>query len=259
MDQPVQCSIQHGIGIIRLNRPDKYNAFNRAMSLAIQHALDEFAHDQQVRAVLITGNGKAFSAGQDLEEVMAADGPGISKILSEHFNPIIMRIRHLEKPVVAAVNGVAAGAGANIALCCDIVIASEKASFIQAFSKIGLIPDSGGTFFLPRLIGFQKASAVMMLGDQLSAEDAEKWGMIYKVFPADDFEAAAIQLAGQLAKMPTRALGFTKKALNDSWSNDLTQQLALEDVLQQQSAKTDDYQEGVKAFLEKRKPVFSGS
>src|SRR5678810_905413 len=176
--------IKSSVGIITLNRPDKLNSFNRDMALLMQEKLDD-CKSKEVRCVYITGSGKGFSAGQDLSEVADPNGPGMAKILSEHYNPIISRIRKLEKPVVSAVNGVAAGAGANIALCCDIVVATASASFIQAFSKIGLIPDSGGTFMLPRLIGFQKASALMMLGDKVYAAEAEQLGMLYKVY-ADD-------------------------------------------------------------------------
>jgi 2-(1,2-epoxy-1,2-dihydrophenyl)acetyl-CoA isomerase len=173
--------IKDSIAFITLNRPDKLNSFNREMALLMQEKLDA-CKDATVRCVYITGAGKAFSAGQDLAEVVDPGGPGMNTILSEHYNPIVTRIRKLEKPVVAAVNGVAAGAGANIALCCDVVVAAESASFLQAFSKIGLIPDSGGTHTLPRLIGWQKASALMMLGDKVSAADAERMGMLYKVF-----------------------------------------------------------------------------
>src|SRR5689334_6235318 len=172
-------TIEGGIANITLNRPDKLNAFNREMALLLQQQLDECASMEEVRCVYITGAGKGFSAGQDLAEIVAADGPSMQQILSEHYNPIVDRIRKLPKPVIAAVNGVAAGAGANIALCCDIVIASQSASFIQAFSKLGLIPDSGGTYFLPRLIGWQKATALMMLGDKVPAAQAERMGMLY--------------------------------------------------------------------------------
>jgi 2-(1,2-epoxy-1,2-dihydrophenyl)acetyl-CoA isomerase len=246
------------VAVITLNRPDKFNAFNREAALALQDALDNAANDVSVRCVLITGNGKAFSAGQDLGEVTGEAPFDFNRILSEHYNPIILRIRNLEKPVVAAVNGVAAGAGANIALCCDIVLASENASFIQAFSKIGLIPDSAGTFFLPRLIGFQKASALAMLGDKVSATEAESMGMIYKVLPAETFFESALDIAKTLSEMPTRGLALTKKALNQSMNNTLGAQLEAEDVLQKSAAATEDYQEGVNAFMEKRKPVFTG-
>jgi 2-(1,2-epoxy-1,2-dihydrophenyl)acetyl-CoA isomerase len=251
-------SIENNIAYIQLNRPNVYNSFNREMALEMQTALDECKTNEAVRVVMIKGMGKAFCAGQDLQEVTAEDGPELSKIIIEHFNPIVLKIRELEKPVIAAVNGVAAGAGANIALACDIVIADEKASFIQAFSKIGLIPDSGGTFFLPRLIGFQKASALMMLGDKISAEEAERIGMIYEYYTSDCFEAEASALAEKLARMPTKGLGLTKRALNYSFTNDLSTQLAIEDQLQTAAGLTEDYNEGVQAFLEKRKPTFQG-
>jgi 2-(1,2-epoxy-1,2-dihydrophenyl)acetyl-CoA isomerase len=250
--------IDNNVALITLNRPDKLNAFNREMSLLLQQQLDECATLPEVRCVYITGAGKGFSAGQDLAEIVASDGPSMQQILSEHYNPIIDRIRKLPKPVIAAVNGVAAGAGANIALCCDIVLASQTASFIQAFSKLGLVPDSGGTYFLPRLIGWQKASALAMLGDKVSAEEAERMGMIYKVIPADGFASATLQLARQVSQMPTRGLALTKQALNQSFTNNYEQQLAVEDQLQQEAAQTADYKEGVAAFLEKRVPVFTG-
>lgn len=249
--------IKQHVAVITLNRPDKLNSFNREMALLMQEKLDA-CKDDDVRCVCITGAGKAFSAGQDLAEVTDPDGPGMQRILSEHYNPIIAQIRALEKPVVAAVNGVAAGAGANIALCCDIVIAASAASFIQAFSKIGLIPDSGGTYFLPRLIGWQKASAFMIMGDKIGAADAEKAGMIYKVVADESFAETIQQATAYLAAMPTKGLAFTKKALSLSFTNTLEQQLLTEDEYQQKAAQTEDYKEGVNAFLEKRKPGFKG-
>lgn len=249
--------VKDGIALITLNRPDKLNSFNREMALLLQEKLDA-CKDDAIRCVYITGAGKAFSAGQDLAEVVDPNGPGMQRILAEHYNPIIIRIRELEKPVVAAVNGVAAGAGANIALCCDIVLATQSASFIQAFSKIGLIPDSGGTFFLPKLIGWQRASAIMMLGDKVDAQKAEQWGMIYRSIPDEQYLTEAWQIAQTLAGMPTRGLAFTKRALQWAFTHTMYEQLQNEDKLQQRAAQTDDFKEGVTAFLEKRKPVFGG-
>jgi 2-(1,2-epoxy-1,2-dihydrophenyl)acetyl-CoA isomerase len=251
--------IKNSVAYITLNRPDKFNSFNREMALLMQAKLAEAASLHEVRAVYITGAGKAFSAGQDIGELVGEDKIEIKQILSEHYNPIVKLIRNMPKPVLAAVNGVAAGAGANIALCCDIVVASVSASFIQAFSKIGLIPDSGGTFTLPRLIGWQKASAIMMTGDKISAGDAEKMGMIYKTFLIEDFEKESKNLARQIAQMPTKGLAYTKHALNKSFTNSWEEQLALEDDFQQKAAETDDYNEGIAAFLEKRNALFTGN
>jgi 2-(1,2-epoxy-1,2-dihydrophenyl)acetyl-CoA isomerase len=251
--------IENNIGFINLNRPDAFNSFNREMALLLQQTLDDFSTNTAVCAIVITGNGKAFCAGQDLKEVISPElNPGFRAILEEHYNPIITRIRTIEKPILAAVNGVAAGAGANIALACDVVLASENASFIQAFSKIGLVPDSAGTFFLPRLIGFQKASALCMLGDKVSALDAEKMGMIYKAIPAEHFETEVQKTAETLANLPTLALGLTKRLLNQSLNNDLTTQLQAEGNLQIQASESHDFKEGVAAFVEKRKPEFKG-
>jgi len=250
--------IKNNVAVITLNRPEKFNSFNREMALLLQQKLDECAQDENVRAIYLTGNGKAFCAGQDLAELTGENAIGIDKILSEHYNPIVSRIRLLNKPVVAAVNGVAAGAGANIALCCDVVVSTASASFIQAFSKIGLIPDSGGTYFLPRLIGFQKASALMMLGDKVNADEAEKMGMLYKVFADEQFAEASSAIAAVLAAMPTQGLAFTKQALNNSMNVSFESQLLKEDELQRKAAATEDYTEGVNSFLEKRKPVFKG-
>ena len=258
MASSVLFEIKNGVAFIALNRPDKLNAFNREMALLLQQKLDACAADPNIRCVYLTGSGKAFSAGQDLVEVMGDEMIGFDKILSEHYNPIVTRIRKIEKPVVAAVNGVAAGAGANIALCCDIVVAAHSASFIQAFSKIGLIPDSSGTYFLPRLVGWQKASALMMLGDKVSAQDAEQLGMIYKIFPDDSFASSSVNLAETLAQMPTRGLALTKQVLNSSFTNSLESQLSLENEVQQKAGQTHDFNEGAKAFIEKRKPIFKG-
>ena len=252
--------IENNVALITLNRPDVFNSFNREMAFSLQKTLDDCNLDTNVRAIVITGNGKAFCAGQDLKEVTDPElNPGFRKILEEHYNPIIQKIRTIEKPIIAAVNGVAAGAGANIALACDIVVATENASFIQAFSKIGLIPDSGGTFFLPRLIGFHRASALMMLGNKVTAQEAMQMGMIFKIYPLGFFEEEVQSLASTLAQMPTKALGLTKRLLNQSMTNNLEQQLALESNLQIEASSSNDYKEGVTAFIEKRKPEFKGN
>lgn len=259
MNNSIELKIENNIAYITLNRPEVFNSFNREMALSLQNILDDCQVNPEVRAIVLTGSGKAFCAGQDLKEVTSPElNPGFKKILDEHYNPIISRIRNIEKPIVAAVNGVAAGAGANIALACDIVVAHEKVSFIQAFSLIGLIPDSAGTFFLPRLIGFQKASALTMLGDKIGAEEAERIGMIYKYFSLEDFNSEVEKLALKLAQMPTKALGLIKKTLNQSLTNTLEEQLALESKNQIVAAQTEDYSEGVEAFIQKRKPNFKG-
>ena len=254
----IEQHIEDQVCIIKLNRPNVFNSFNKEMAMQLQAILDDCEKNKEVRAILLTGEGKAFCAGQDLQEITDPNGPELSAIVREHFNPIIERIRNIEKPIVCAVNGVAAGAGANIALACDITIAGKSVAFIQAFSKIGLIPDSGGTFFLPRIIGIQKATALMMLADKVMAADAEKMGMIYKVCADESLMEETLKVAKKLASLPTIGLGLTKRALNKSMINDLTAQLALEDKLQTAAGKTYDYNEGVAAFLEKRRPNFKG-
>lgn len=249
---------KNGVCTLTLNRPQVFNSFNKEMALSLQQALDACEKDDSVRAIVIKGEGKAFCAGQDLAEATDPNGPEMQSIVKEHYNPIIERIRTIEKPIIAAVNGVAAGAGANIALACDIAIAKESASFIQAFSKIGLIPDSGGTFFLPRLIGTQKAMALMMTGEKVSAKDAVAMNMIYKAVSDDTFEEEIVKFAENLAAMPTYGLGLTKRAINASFTNNLTQQLSVEEELQTLAGKSADFEEGVTAFLEKRAPVFKG-
>lgn len=250
--------IKNNVAIVTLNRAEKFNAFNRQMLLLLQKILDECAADKNIRAIYITATGKAFSAGQDITELTGNTISTVEKAVSEGYNPIITRIRNMEKPIVCAVNGVAAGAGANIALACDIVVATTSALFTQAFSKIGLIPDCGGTFTLPRLIGFQKATALMMLGDKVTAAEAEKMGMIYKVFTDETFAVESMKIAVALAQLPTKALAYTKQALNLSVTHTLEQQLHVEDQLQYACANTNDFKEGVQAFLEKRQPIFKG-
>lgn len=254
----INFEIKEGVAWIAFNRPEVYNAFNRTMALQLQEALQSVAENPAVRAVVLTGNGKAFCAGQDLAEAIHPEGPGLQEIVDKHYNPIVLAITQLNRPVIAAVNGVAAGAGANIALACDIVLAKESASFIQAFSKIGLIPDSGGTYFLPRLVGQQKALGLMMTGEKVSGKDAEAMNMIYKAVADDVFEEYVSDFVHNIAYMPTKGLALTKHAVHKAWSQNLEQQLATELESQVLAGKTEDFSEGVSAFLEKRKPNFSG-
>ena len=253
--------VENNVAVVTLNRPDVLNSLHAEMAAEIQHALRQCAESPGVRAVLLAANGRAFCAGQDLATV-APDSAGklplLSEIIRRDYNPTIRLIRQIEKPVVCAVNGVAAGAGANLAIACDIVVASHEASFIQSFSKIGLIPDSGGTFFLPRLIGYGRATALTMLAEKISAQEAERIGMIYRVVESKDLQASARELALKLSQMPTRGLGYLKQALNQSAGNSLENQLLLEEKLQHLAGQTDDYAEGVTAFLAKRVPQFKG-
>jgi len=245
---------------LMLNRPERLNALDVAMHLALRSALDEAAADPACRAILITGAGRGFCAGQDLAEVASGAGAvsDLGALLDRHYNPLIRCIRALPLPVICAVNGIAAGAGANIALACDIVLAARSAKFVQAFVKIGLLPDSGGTFFLSRLIGEARARALAMLGEPVSAEQAEAWGLIWKCVDDDRLASESEALAAHLAAQPTAALALIKRAFAAGAHNDLDRQLDLERDLQREAGRTADYAEGVRAFLEKRAPRFTG-
>ena len=256
----VLLDIADHVATITLNRPDRLNAFNEAMHAQLAQALDRIELDRAIRAVLLTGAGRAFCAGQDLaERQMGGDtAVDLGATLDRLYNPLIRRIARLERPVLCAVNGVAAGAGANLALACDIVLAARSATFIQAFCKLGLVPDSGGTFVLPRLVGPARAMGLAMLGEPLPAEQAEAWGLIWRCVDDDALIAEASALATHLATQPTRGLGLIKRAFLASADNSLGEQLDLERDLQREAGRTEDYREGVLAFLEKRRPTFKG-
>jgi 2-(1,2-epoxy-1,2-dihydrophenyl)acetyl-CoA isomerase len=250
-----------GVATLILNRPDKLNAFTIGLHRALAAALDEIAGDATIRAVLLTGAGRGFCAGQDLAEraqTLASGVPAGPSALETWYNPLVRRLRRLEKPVVCAVNGVAAGAGANVALACDIVLAARSASFIQSFARIGLVPDAGGSYVLPRLVGMARASALALLGEKISAAQAAEWGLIWRVVEDEALMAEAGALARHLATQPTRALALIKQALNASPGNDLDRQLDLERDLQKIAAASEDFREGMAAFLEKRPPRFVG-
>ncbi len=257
----VLTDLADGVLQLTLNRPDVLNSFNRAMAAEMQAALARAASDPAVRAVLITGAGRGFCAGQDLQEVLPQGSgpmPDISEVVRASYNPIIRAIRTLEKPVVCAVNGIAAGAGANLAFACDLTIAAEEASFVESFAKLGLIPDTSGTFFVPRLVGSQRATGMFFLAEKVHATTAKEWGLIWDVVPLSHLHEAALHLAKALATQATRGFGLTKRAMNASWSNSLDAQLEVEAEAMQEAGRTADYEEGVRAFLEKRKPLFKG-
>jgi len=255
----IKVEVRDGVQVITLNRPDVLNSFHLPMARELQDALGVAAADDAIRTVLLTGEGGGFCAGQDLAAV-SVDEPkdDLGETVRAQYNPIIRAIRRLEKPVLCAVNGVAAGAGANIAFACDIVFASTEASFIQSFCRIGLIPDSGGTFFLPRLVGLARASGQALLGGKLSAAQAKDWGLIWETCEPAALVPRAIEVATSLATQPTRGFGLTKQAFNESLMNDLDTQLDLEADLQAEAGRTADFAEGVTAFRAKRSPVFRG-
>ncbi len=257
MYENIKFEIKENVAVITLNRQKVLNSFNFEMADDVISALNK-CKEPSIRAVVFTGSGRGFCAGQDLEEATRKGGPSIEEIVDHTYNPIVTLIRALEKPVIGAVNGIAAGAGANLALICDITFASESSTFIQSFSNIGLVPDSGGTFTLPRLVGMQRATAMMFLGNKVTAQEAVDLGMIYKVVADEDLENKAFEFAAKLATRPTVGLALTKKALNESFTNSLAEQLNLEKDLQAIAAKTADHKESLTAFFEKRKPVYQG-
>jgi 2-(1,2-epoxy-1,2-dihydrophenyl)acetyl-CoA isomerase len=262
MSEPlILTDVADGVLTITLNRPDVLNSFTRPMARELQAALRRAGEVESIRAVVLTGAGRGFCAGQDLSEALPKDGepmPDISEIVRESYNPIIRGIRTLEKPVLCAVNGVAAGAGANLAFACDLTFAADTASFVESFSKLGLIPDTSGTFFVPRLVGQQRAMGMFLLAGKMSAPQAKDWGLIWEVVPAADLLPTVQALAKQLATQATRGFGLTKRAVNASWANSLDQQLEVEADCMHQAGRTADYAEGVRAFLEKRAPVYKG-
>ena len=253
----VLISVEAGLQTITLNRPDKLNAFNPEMHKALRAALEQALDQPAIRAVLLTGSGRGFCSGQDLSERRVEPGAApidLSVSLGSHYNPLVRRLRELPKPIVCAVNGVAAGAGANIALACDLVVAARSARFVQSFARLGLVPDSGGTYFLPRLAGSARAMGLALLAEPLSAEDAERWGLIWKVFDDDKLMAEASAIARKLATGPTKGYGLIKRALYASEHNSLDAQLDLERDLQREAGFSEDYRRGVAAFLEKHDP-----
>ena len=259
-DPPILSETRDGYRVITFNRPDKLNAFNEAMHLALRKAIDDAEADDSCRALMITGAGRAFCTGQDLSDRLAKPGEPVvlGGTLEQHYNPLVRKLRALPFPVVAAVNGVAAGAGANIALACDIVIASLKASFIQSFARIGLIPDSGGTWILPRLVGDARARGLALLAQELDAEKAASWGLIWRAVDDENLMHEAARICEHFAIAPTQGLALIKRALNASAANTLDAQLDLERDLQRAASLTPDYAEGVRAFMEKRRPRFTG-
>ena len=257
----IQYAVNNGIAILTLNRPDKLNSFTQAMHLEVRAALTALQEDKTVRVLVLTGAGRGFCAGQDLSDRAVAPGDkpvDLGDSVEQFYAPLVLTLRNLPMPVICAVNGVAAGAGANLALACDIVIAARSASFIEAFCRLGLIPDTGGTWHLPRLIGMARATGLAMLGEKLTAEKAEQWGLIWRCVPDADLMTEAMAMAAHFATAPTKGLAFTKKALQTSYANTLPEQLQLEGAMMRELGNSHDYREGVAAFLAKRPANFTG-
>jgi 2-(1,2-epoxy-1,2-dihydrophenyl)acetyl-CoA isomerase len=259
--ESIRFTIDHGIAVLTLNRPDRLNSFTQAMHGEVRDALDRLEADKTVRVLVLTGAGRGFCAGQDLNDrAVEPGGKGVDlgESVEKYYAPLVKTLRTLPMPVICAVNGVAAGAGANLALACDIVLAAKSASFIEAFCKLGLIPDTGGTWVLPRLIGPARAMGLALLGDKLPAEKAEQWGLIWRCVPDEALMDEAMAMAEHFAKAPTKGLAFTKKAMLASWTNTLEEQLQMEAGMMRELGYSHDYREGVAAFIEKRQPQFKG-
>ncbi|NSL50550.1 enoyl-CoA hydratase-related protein [Calidifontibacillus erzurumensis] len=256
MFETIKFEVKNGVAWLTLNRPDKLNAFTEQMNKEITNALKEVAKNSDIRCLVITGEGRAFCSGEDLGSIGEETNHG--EILRKRYNPMVKQLATLEKPVIAAINGVAAGAGVSLALACDFRIVSEKASFVEAFIHIGLIPDSGNLYYLPRLVGQAKALELAILGEKISAEEAKSIGLATKVVPHDNFQMEVANFAERLASMPTKAIGLIKRYLYESWNSSLEEMLEKEAYGQRTAGLTEDHKEGVAAFLEKRKPVFKG-
>lgn len=259
--ESIEYTVDQGVAVLTLNRPDKLNSFTQAMHLEVRAALDALQADRSVRVLVLTGAGRGFCAGQDLSDRAVAPGAkpvDLGDSVEQFYAPLVLTLRNLPMPVICAVNGVAAGAGANLALACDIVIAAESASFVEAFCRLGLIPDTGGTWHLPRLVGMARATGLAMLGDKLSAAKAEQWGLIWRCVPDAGLMTEALAMATHFASAPTKGLAFTKEALQASYANTLPEQLKLEGAMMRELGNSHDYREGVAAFLAKRAPNFTG-
>ncbi|WJQ80783.1 enoyl-CoA hydratase-related protein [Brevibacillus brevis] len=258
MYETILYEVSEGVAVVTLNRPDKFNAFTAVMNKEITDALKQAQKDADVRCIVLTGAGKAFNAGQDLSDVAGGGDVDYGAFLRDRYNPMILQFQKTEKPIIAAVNGVAAGAGMSVALACDIRLASEKASFVNAFVNIGLVPDSGGCYFLPRIVGIGKALELAMTGEKVSAEEALRIGLVNQVYPAESFMEDVLAYAHKLASLPTKGIGLIKRTMYKGLEMGLEETLEYEAFAQEAAGSTEDHKEGVTAFMEKRAPRFTG-